>query len=248
MILIAGPCVLENKDMLDKVASYLVEFKKDSDFYLKASCVKDNRTKTNNFSGLGFEKCLDIFIEIKNKYGVKITTDFHNEEQLENYGMYFDLIQIPAFLARQQSLLKKAVELNLPIHVKKSQFTSPYNTIDIVSILKDFGHSEEIMITDRGTQFGYDRVIMDPRHIAWMQNDGAKTLVDITHPNKLLGEPLKLAKILAESYMMAGVNGVFLETHPNPAEALCDADTQINIDDSVVLIRKLLKLEKYIKE
>ena len=243
MILIAGPCVLESEVELKYTAQMLKQFI-GADFYLKASCIKDNRTTQSRFYGYGFEKCIPIFKYIKEQFGVKITTDFHTPEQIHQYGQHFDLIQIPAFLARQQGLLQAAAEMGKPVHVKKPQFINPADAHKIFTILREYGCKNEIFMSDRGTQFGYDTVMMDPRHVLAMRHEDMKVLVDITHPNKGRKNTTELAEILGKSYLAAGADGIFLEAHSCPEFALCDADTQIPLEKVPALIERLLKFKE----
>lgn len=235
MILIAGPCVVENRNCLQQTVEMLLYSiqEKNIDFYFKSSFLKDNRTKTQNFKTIGIEKAIYLLKEIKKEFNVKICTDFHNEKQIVEYGNGFDIIQIPAFLAQQQSILKAAsISSQLygsKVFVKKPQNLSPMNVENIVEILIDYGMSiESIIIGDRGTSFGYDSLIMDPRHLPIIKETGVKTIVDITHPQKGFSSKIdnrKLSETLALSYIAAGADGIFLETHPEVENALCDSTT-----------------------
>jgi 2-dehydro-3-deoxyphosphooctonate aldolase (KDO 8-P synthase) len=252
MILIAGPCVIENYEMLNETAKVLSNTVKnlDIDFYFKSSCVKDNRTKAENFRGVGFKQGIEWLEKIRGMYNIKICTDFHNVEQLKKWSTRVDLIQIPAFLGRQVSLLECAAQQEKTIHLKKPQFMS-YSDVQIpVKILQKSG-AQKIFLTDRGSYSG-DFLVMDSRSVdamkAYLYEDpNVKILADITHPNKgqkILSE--RLAKNLGNAYIAAGADGVFLETHPNIQQALCDNDTMISLESASKYIVEFYKLKKFI--
>jgi 2-dehydro-3-deoxyphosphooctonate aldolase (KDO 8-P synthase) len=253
MILISGPCVIENKQILNDIAENIIKHIIDHneiDFYFKASCIKDNRTNNNNFRGVGFEKGIRYLLDIKQQYGVKITTDFHTADQVKEYAKYVDLIQIPAFLAMQSSLLDEVAKFNIPINIKKPQFLNPHNIKNPVNKIKDQNKNAIVYATDRGTKFGYDEVIFDPRHIPAMKETGVcdKIIVDITHPqnhSKMYNRDY--AYSLGMASIAAGADGLFMETHIDPSKALCDGDSQLTIPDFVNYINKFIELDKIIK-
>lgn len=248
MKVIAGPCVIENIGTLEVIAEKLVDVtrNKDIDFYLKGSCVKDNRTDAYGYRGEGFQTGIEKLLMTQDKFKCKITTDFHTMEQLETYGKYVDLIQIPAYLAKQTSLLKVAAETGKPIHVKKPQFIGPEETRNIVNNLKTYGCSNGITLTDRGTMLGYDKVFMDPRHVHIMKRTNTDVLCDVTHPNK--NYPYNIVNVLplAMSYVAAGADGIFLETHPNPESALCDSETMYPLNKVYKLIERTYEIYKLV--
>ena len=232
MILICGPCVIESEKLLMKTAESIISVVDkitDIDFYFKASCIKDNRTKIDNYYGPGFRKGLRLLEKVKTTFNIKITTDFHNVDQIIDCGHRLDLIQIPAFLAMQTSIIKAAVETYKPIHVKKPQSLSPFNIGHIVNKIFELDEDAELIITDRGTSFGFDYLIMDPRFLRIMKKSTVykfKVLNDITHANKYWSN-YTFAYDLAKSSMACGVDGLFIESHIDPEHALCDADSQI---------------------
>lgn len=257
MKLIAGPCVIESYDQLKETIEYLLEAIKDKkiDFYFKASCIKDNRTTIDNFSGVGMDEGISMLLKIKKEYGIKITTDFHNEVDIMRYGGFVDLIQIPAYLAQQTSLLVAASKMHKPIHIKKPQFLGPLEIYQPYKKLIDLGVKEEIMLTDRGTMLGYDMVFMDPRHIPIMKDHGSTVLVDVTHPNKNypdaeIGGGYKdfYSLILARTAIVSGADGIFLETHPNCREARCDTGTMIYSQEISKFIDDVYGLWEYMRE
>lgn len=259
MKLIAGPCVIEDWVTIAETAATLKESTEDRniDFYFKASCVKDNRTKIENYYGPGMDEGIRMLLDIKEEQGVKITTDFHNELDIMRYGGFVDLIQIPAYLAQQTSLIKAAAGMNKPIHIKKPQFLGPLEAGQPYFKLRDLGVTNEIMVTDRGTILGYNQLFMDPRHITLLKNHDPNmtVLFDVTHPNKNypnteLGSRYNYlhSLILARSAIVSGADGIFMETHPNCNEAKCDADTQLNLKHIEKFINDIYSLWEYMND
>lgn len=241
MILICGPCVIEPEtDYPTQVAEQLVSLKGFDEIIFKSSCIKDNRTKTTNYYGPGFEAGIDALLGIKDNFGLKITTDFHTAIQIEEFGEWVDLIQIPAYLAMQTEISVAAANSNKPINIKKPQFLSPSKINLPINKIKSINPNAKIMVTDRGTSFGYDYVMMDPRHIGLMKMNGAeKVIVDVTHPNKYW-DNYSFAFDLALSSKAVGANGIFMEAHPNPKDALCDADSQVPLDEAIPFLQNLV--------
>lgn len=249
MKLIAGPCVLEKFTTTYEIAEELYNILwdyADIDFYFKASCVKDNRTSTDNYNGPGFEAGINQLQIIKRDFHYKITTDFHTINQIEKYGDRVDLIQIPAYLSRQQSLMDCASRTGTPIHVKKPQYLGPIETLNLINNIPT--RQPNIIVSDRGTMLGYDKVFMDPRHIPILQASRATSvLVDATHPNK--NYPLggmEMVEALVMSYIAAGADGMFIETHPTPHEALCDHETMYPLKGLGSLVRRAYELYTFI--
>jgi len=254
MILIAGPCVIEGKEILEKNIECLLESieGKNIDFYFKASVLKDNRTNINNYSGIGMEKGVSLLLDIKQKYNVKITTDFHNEQDIYRYGSYIDLIQIPAYLAMQTSLIKAAAEIKTKINFKKPQFVGPMEALNILKKYSDFG-GQDPMITDRGTMLGYNQTFMDPRHVPILMKGTNEIIVDTTHPNKNypgweLDDRFLYTEILAKSYIVAGARGIFIETHSDLKEAKCDGKTMYSLQNISQFIEDIYRLYNFINK
>ena len=232
MILIAGPCVIDEVKSLYAVARELKSILKHFphiDFYFKSSCVKDNRSKLTDYYGPGFNKGVIILQDIKKEFDFKISTDFHSVEDIKTYSKYVDLIQIPAFLAKQTSIIRAAAETGLPVHIKKPQFIGPHHISSIYSKINEINKNATIFISDRGTCFGYDYWMFDPRHIRIMRScatPNVKLLADVTHPNQFL-EDYTYAFELGTSAIVSGADGIFLETHNNVLFSQCAEDTQI---------------------
>lgn len=265
MLLISGPCIIESKDQLRQTVESLLESTHTAvniDFYFKSSIIKDNRTLHENFNTIGLQKAVEWMTDIKKEYKVKICTDFHNEKQIEDFSGKFDVIQIPAFLARQNSLQTAAATAAVmhgnKVFVKKPQFISPSEVWKIRENLKYYGpmKEENIIIADRGTQLGYDQVFMDPRHIEIMKQGTmglttSKTVADISHPQKgyIKSVPSHvLAWRLGLAYIAAGADGLFFETHPCPNDAMCDKDTQIPLGYDRKIIKDCYELWRSIRD
>ncbi len=253
MILIAGPCVIE-KEIMEESAQWLCNAieGKDIDFYFKSSAIKDNRTNTNNYYGIGMEEGISILQEIRKRYDVKITTDFHNEQDIYTYGKDVDLIQIPAYLAMQTSMIKAAAEVGTKVNFKKPQFTGPLEALNILSKYYDFGGLFP-MITDRGTMLGYNQTFMDPRHIPILGQASREVIVDTTHPNKNYPgwenrNRFLYTQILARSYIAAGAKGVFIETHPNLQQAKCDGQTMYPLQNISDFIQDIYDLYRFMNK
>lgn len=245
MVLIAGPCVIEDKNTLETVVETILEtLPSDVDFFFKSSCVKDNRTSSQNYSGVGMYEGIKLLQDIRSKYRVKITTDFHNVSDIQEFGKIVDLIQIPAYLAQQTSISQAAIDTTNKIHIKKPQFLGPLEANILIKKFVSMGAKlEDLIITDRGTMFGYDKYMMDPRHFLLMKESGVKVLSDITHPNKNYpGYTEELIKILGRSAMVSGADGIFMEMHPNCSKAKCDSLTMFDSNHFSSFFKELYTL------
>jgi len=254
MILIAGPCVIEEAETLEKSVEQLLESikGKNIDFYFKASAVKDNRSNRNNYSGIGMEDGITLLLDIKKKYGIKVTTDFHTEQDIYRYGSYIDLIQIPAFLAMQTGMIKASAEIKTKVNFKKPQFMGPVEANNILNKYYDFG-GQYPMITDRGTMLGYNQTFMDPRHVPILMGGTGEIIVDTTHPNKNYpgwedDNRFLYTQILAKSYIVAGAKGIFIETHPDLENAKCDGKTMYPLKNIPEFIEDVYNLYKFINK
>lgn len=244
MILIAGPCVIESEEELTIIIESILKSiqDKDIDFYFKASFKKDNRTAYSSFNGLKEDIAINLLRKIKEKYHVKVCTDVHTVSQISKLD-FVDLIQVPAFLAKQQSLLLAIAEKlsGRKIHVKKPQFIAPEEISFIAEILQTKIRKDQIIFSDRGTCLGYDKYFMDPRSIPIMKKYSDFVLWDITHPTKnykFNGD----VEVLAASAMVSGASGLFLETHYDCKHALCDKDTMLPISRLPALINECYSL------
>ena len=192
-----------------------------------------------------------MLLNVQSRFNVNITTDFHTETQIKEYGSNVDLIQIPAFLSMQSSLINEVVKLTKPVHLKKPQFLSPGNIHKPVSKIKDQNPNIQVMMTDRGTMFGYDSVMFDPRHIRKMKETykADKVLIDITHPqNHSKVYDRTYARDLGMAALACDVDGLFIESHVVPEQALCDADSQLRTMQLKMYLKSFIELYRFIND
>ena len=253
---IAGPCAIENKDICFQVAEVLKDIQeKNSDIRIvfKSSFDKANRSSVYSFRGVGLDEGLKILQEVKENFNLPILTDIHETYQAKPVGEVVDIIQIPAFLCRQTDLLLEAAKTGKEINVKKGQFLAPWDTKNIVEKLK-YGGAKKYYLTERGTTFGYNNLVVDYRGIPIMR-EFAPVIFDATHSVQLPGGAgnqssgnREFAYPLAKAAISVGVDGLFFEVHPNPEKALSDKDTQIKLSDFPNMLDNLLKLWRFINE
>ena len=238
LFLIAGPCVIESLDNCLQIAEALVKLADNTGIgvIFKASFDKANRSSANSYRGPGMDEGLKILETVRSKTALAITTDVHEPAQAAPVGQVVDAIQIPAFLCRQTDLLAACAKTNKPVSVKKGQFVSPEEMTNVIGKLKASGN-DKIMLMERGTFFGYNRLVNDFSGITAMQSLGCPVIFDATHstqqPGGLgtqSGGQRELAPVLAKAAIAAGANGLFIETHPDHENAMCDAACQIPID------------------
>lgn len=255
MIIIAGPCVVENEEITMQVAEKLYEISKkfkEIDFYFKSSYKKANRTKISSFTTLGMEEALGILKKVKERYGLKVLTDVHETWECKIAAEYVDVLQIPAFLCRQTELLIAAGETNKTVNIKKGQFLSPEAMKWAIEKVETTGN-RNIFLTERGTTFGYNNLVVDMTGIVIMKKFGKPVIIDATHsiqiPNQtegVTGGNREMIETVALSAIAAGADGVFMETHPNPAKALSDAASQLELSKLEEIIYKSFELKKFI--
>ncbi|MBN1407687.1 MAG: 3-deoxy-8-phosphooctulonate synthase [Calditrichaceae bacterium] len=254
--LIAGPCQMENRDHTFMLVKKLIEITSELSipFIFKTSFDKANRSSGNSERGIGLEKALDIFREIKETFDCPVLTDVHSEAQCEPVAAVVDILQIPAFLCRQTDLVKAAASTGKIINVKKGQFLSPWDINNIIEKIEATGN-HKILLTERGVSFGYNTLIVDPRSIPIMAKTGYPTVIDATHaiqqPGGLgnaTGGDREMAPIIARSAIANGVAAVFIETHDNPNIAPSDGPNMIALDKMPDLLQVLKHLDKIAKE
>ncbi len=250
--LMAGPCVIENEQMPFEICERLKEIceRLDIELIFKASYRKANRSRIDSFSGIGDEKALKILGEIREKYQVPVVTDIHSAQEAEMAAEYVDILQIPAFLCRQTDLLLAAAKTNKIINIKKGQFLSAQSMKHVADKVLSVGN-EKIILTDRGTMFGYQDLIVDFRSIPIMQSFNLPVVMDITHslqqPNQsegVSGGMPQMISTIAKAAIAVGANGIFMETHPNPSQALSDGKNMLALDKVEALLEKLIKIKK----
>lgn len=245
LIVIAGPCVVESAELLKITASKLIELsnKYNFDLIFKSSYKKANRTSSQSFVGIGDELALSFLRMIKDTFKISVITDIHTPQEAEIASQYVDILQIPAFLCRQTDLLQAAAKTGLKINIKKGQFLPPDKIKGAIDKVTSAGNNQ-IMITERGTFFGYNDLVVDFRSIPIMKKFGYPVIFDATHslqqPSIGLesGGRKEFLKDLTRAAIAIGVDGIFFETHPEPEIAKSDSATQIKLDE----------VEEYIKE
>jgi len=252
--LIAGPCAIESEAMAFEIAEKILSItnKLEIPFIFKASYRKANRSRLDSFTGIGDTKALEILKKVGDHFNLPVLTDIHSPEEANMAAKYVDILQIPAFLCRQTDLLVAAAKTGKVINIKKGQFLSPESMVHAVRKIEESGNNS-IMLTDRGTMFGYHDMVVDFRGIPTMQNFGVPVILDITHslqqPNQssgITGGKPALIETIAKAGIATGVDGIFLETHPNPAQAKSDGANMLQLDKLEDLLTKLVKIRKAI--
>ena len=248
--LIAGPCVVENSKDAFKICK---EIMKSCDnynipFIFKSSFKKANRSSLNSFTGIGDKKALEILDEIRKNFNVPVITDVHTKEDIDLAKSYVDILQIPAFLCRQTDLILHASRTKLPINIKKGQFMSASSMKFVVEKIESVGN-KRILLTERGTSFGHNDLIVDFRQIHLMKQLNYPVIIDVTHslqlPNQksgITGGRPEFIDVISKAGIASGVNGVFLETHFNPEEALSDGHNMLKLSSLDRLLKKLSDL------
>jgi len=251
-VVMAGPCVIESEDLClsigEKVRAICEEV--GALYVFKASYDKANRTSPRSFRGPGIDEGLEILSRIRGKLGVPVVTDVHTEEQAVAAGEHVDVIQIPAFLCRQTDLVLAAVETGKVVNVKKGQFLSPHEMGQVVAKAESAG-GRKLMLTERGTTFGYNNLVSDMRSIPTMQRFGYPVIFDATHSvqqpgagGDRSGGQGEFAPVLACAAVAAGADGVFVETHPDPQRALSDGPNMVALDDLEGVLKKLARVRE----
>lgn len=250
LLFIAGPCVIESHELTMQVAETLAELAKRFQLPLifKASFDKANRTAGSSFRGPGLIEGLKTLAAVKERTGLALTTDVHELQQVGPVAEVVDLIQIPAFLARQTDLIQAVAKTGRAVNVKKGQFMAPWDMKNVVAKVRECGN-ERLLLTERGTTFGYGMLVNDMRAIPWMQEFGCPVIFDATHsvqmPGSLgtrTGGDRRMIPYLARAAVAAGCDGVFLETHPRPDEALSDGPNALPLADVGEFVRVLLAI------
>lgn len=247
LVLISGPCVIENENITYRIAEDLKKISQELEipFIFKASYDKANRTSINSFRGPGIKEGLKILEQIKTDLKIKILSDVHQASEIPDARKVLDIIQIPAFLCRQTDLVIKLAETGKPINIKKGQFLAPWDVVNIVKKIESVGN-HQILITERGTMFGYNNLVADFRGIPIMQKTGYPVIFDATHSIQLPGGDgtssggrREFAAPLAKASVAAGADGVFFEVHEDPDKALCDGPNSITLDHLKKVLIKL---------
>ncbi|MFC2080354.1 3-deoxy-8-phosphooctulonate synthase [Bacteroidota bacterium] len=252
--LIAGPCVVEGREIVLSTAERIVAIAENLDIPLvfKASYRKANRSRLDSFRGIGDVKALNILSEVNKFFNVPVLTDIHSADEVKMAAKHADVLQIPAFLCRQTDILLAAGETGKTISIKKGQFLSPSSMKFAVEKIRSTGNNK-VLLTDRGTMLGYQDLVVDYRGIPEMQAFGVPVVLDVTHslqaPNQeagVTGGRPDMIETIARAGIAVGVDGIFLETHPDPASALSDGENMLHLDHLEGLLKKLILLRKTI--
>jgi 2-dehydro-3-deoxyphosphooctonate aldolase (KDO 8-P synthase) len=250
--LIAGPCIVEGEELVMEVADKVSTICKNLGipYVFKASYRKANRTSATSFTGLGDETGLSLIKKVGDTYKLPTTSDIHAHDEAAEAAKYIDILQIPAFLCRQTDLLVAAAQTGKIVNVKKGQFLSgPSMKFAVEKINK--ADNDKVMLTERGTTFGYQDLVVDFRNIPWMKEQGTPVIMDVTHslqqPNQttgVTGGNPQLIGTIAKAAIATGADGLFIETHPNPSKALSDGANMLQLDLLESLLQQLVKLRK----
>ena len=254
--LIAGPCQLEGRGHAFDTAGLLLEMTRrlGIDFVYKTSFDKANRTSLGAARGLGLDKALSIFADLRDKLGLALLTDVHEAAQCAEVAEVVDILQIPAFLSRQTDLLTAAAQTGKAVNVKKGQFLAPWDMRNVVSKIVGNGNAN-ILLTERGASFGYNTLVSDMRSLSIMEETGAPVIFDATHSvqqpggkGTSTGGERRFVPVLARAAVAVGVAGVFIETHQDPDVAPSDGPNMLPIDEMPVLLDELIAIDRIVKE
>lgn len=253
LLIIAGPCVIESKELCVEIADFLVEKCAELKFgyVFKASFDKANRSSGKSFRGPGFNEGLKTLAEIKNKFGVPVITDVHEPAQAEECAKIVDIIQIPAFLCRQTDLLEAAGKTGKPVNIKKGQFMAPEDMKGAVEKVRATGN-ERVMLTERGISFGYHNLVVDMRSLVIMSEIGVPVVFDATHSVQLpgglghaSGGQRQFVEPLARAAAAVGIDALFIEVHPHPEKALSDGPNSLDFKSASKLLEKIKEIHEF---
>ncbi len=255
LTILAGPCAAESQEILNETAQGLKEITQDLgiNYVFKSSFDKANRSSITSYRGPGMEKGLEMLQEVKDKFDLPIVTDIHTPDQAETVAKVADILQIPAFLCRQTDILVAAAKTGKIVNIKKGQFLSPEQMGSLVKKVEDSGN-HQILLTDRGSSFGYNNLVVDFRGIPIMQSFGYPVVFDATHSVQLPGAngncsggDRRFVPTLAKAAMAAGANVLFFEVHPDPDKALCDGPNMVALQDARELFAMCKKIFEVVR-
>jgi len=257
LFLIAGPCVIESESMTIDVAGQLKEMTDQLGipFIFKSSFDKANRSSNKTFRGFGVEEGLRILQEVKSQIGVPVLTDIHTAEQVEEVASVVDVLQTPAFLCRQTDFISAVAKSGKPVNIKKGQFLAPQDMRQVVNKAKEAnGGIDNIMVCERGVSFGYNTLVSDMRSLAIMRDTDCPVVFDATHSvqqpggqGDRSGGQSEFVPLLARAAVSSGIAGIFMETHPNPSEALSDGPNAVALNQMQALLEVLKELDHTVK-
>jgi 2-dehydro-3-deoxyphosphooctonate aldolase (KDO 8-P synthase) len=257
LFLIAGPCVVESRELQVETAGRLKEItaKLGVPFIFKSSYDKANRSSGKSFRGLGMEKGLQILEEVKRQIHVPVLTDVHDEDEVKPVAAVVDVLQTPAFLCRQTDFIHAAASAGKPVNIKKGQFLSPQEMRNVVEKAKEASGKDNILVCERGFSFGYNNLVSDMRSLAIMRDTGCPVVFDATHSVQLpggqgaaSGGQREFIPVLARAAVASGIAGLFMETHPNPAKALSDGPNAWPLGLMAELLETLVALDRAVKK
>jgi 2-dehydro-3-deoxyphosphooctonate aldolase (KDO 8-P synthase) len=257
LFLIAGPCVVESREMAMDTAGKLKEMTAalGIPFIYKSSYDKANRSSTKSFRGLGMAKGLEILADVKKQIGVPVLTDVHAEDEIAAVAAVVDVLQTPAFLCRQTDFIRAAAMSGKPVNIKKGQFLAPGDMKNVVDKAREASGKDNIMVCERGASFGYNNLVSDMRSLAIMRDTGCPVVFDATHSVQLpggqgtsSGGQREFVPVLARAAVATGVAGVFMETHPNPEKALSDGPNAWPLHLMRPLLETLRALDELVKQ
>ena len=257
LFLIAGPCVIESQQMALDTAGKLQEICNELkiNFIYKSSYDKANRSSGKSFRGFGLDAGLKILDEVKKQLGVAVLTDVHSIEEIAPVAAVVDVLQTPAFLCRQTDFIHAVARCGRPVNIKKGQFLSPWDMKNVVDKAREASGKDNIMVCERGASFGYNNLVSDMRSLAVMRNTGCPVVFDATHSVQLpggqgnvSGGQREFVPVLARAAVAAGVSGLFMETHPNPSQALSDGPNAFPLGHLKALLHTLQVLDETVKQ
>ena len=257
LFLIAGPCVIESEQMALDTAGQLKEMcqKLGIPFIYKSSYDKANRSSGKTFRGFGLEAGLKVLEKVKAQIGVPVLTDVHTEDEIGPVAAVVDVLQTPAFLCRQTDFIHAVAKAGKPVNIKKGQFLSPWDMKNVVDKAREVSGADNIMVCERGASFGYNNLVSDMRSLAVMRNTGCPVVFDATHSVQLpggqgtaSGGQREFVPVLARAAIAAGVSGLFMETHPDPAKALSDGPNAFPLGHLQELLQTLKALDALVKQ
>ena len=257
LFLIAGPCVVESRQLQIDTAGRLKEITDELKipFIFKSSYDKANRSSGKSFRGLGMDEGLKILAEVKRQIGVPVLTDVHTEQEVKPVAAVVDVLQTPAFLCRQTDFIHAAASAGKPVNIKKGQFLSPEEMKNVVDKAKEASKQENILVCERGFSFGYGNLVSDMRSLAIMRNTGCPVVFDATHSVQLpggqgtsSGGQREFIPVLARAAVASGVSGLFMETHPNPDKALSDGPNAWPLSMMPELLGTLAEIDRMVKK
>jgi 2-dehydro-3-deoxyphosphooctonate aldolase (KDO 8-P synthase) len=257
LFLIAGPCVIESQQMALDTAGKLKEICTELkiNFIYKSSFDKANRSSGKSFRGPGMDEGLRILSEVKKQFGVPVLTDVHEVDEIAAVADVVDVLQTPAFLCRQTDFIHAVARAGRPVNIKKGQFLSPWDMKNVVDKAREASNTDNIMVCERGASFGYNNLVSDMRSLSVMRNTGCPVVFDATHSVQLpggqgtvSGGQREFVPVLARAAVAAGVSGLFMETHPDPAKAMSDGPNAFPLGYLKELLKTLMSLDATVKQ